>query len=807
MKVSLSWLKEYVDVDLTPEALAEQLDMTGTAVEGIHYYGQELEKIVVGRIKRIKAHPGADKLTVCEVDVGQERLFDIVCGAPNVEEEAVVPVALVGASLPGGFAIKKAKIRGAISEGMMCSEAELGLGEDTSGLMILAETAPIGEKISKFLELEDAVLELEITPNRPDCLGMIGVAREIAAAIGGDFRVPVIDYQEANESAQDWTQVEILDADLCPRYTAKVIKEVEIKHSPSWMQQRLEKAGVRPINNIVDITNYVMLETSQPLHAFDYDKLGENRIVVRKAGKGEVMVSLDGVTRQLNETMLVIADANEPVALAGIMGGFYSEVSSRTTSVLLESAHFNPSNIMRTSRNLGMQSEAAARFEKGVDPNGTVYAANRAAQLMTELGVGRPLKGQVDAYPKRINPAKVAFSTARANRILGTKLSKSKITGIFNDLELQVVKTGQKRGRAAIANLEVSIPTFRPDLEREIDLIEEIVRLHGYNKVKSTLPESSGKRGGLTARQKQERQTRDFLVSAGLTEVISYGFISPGELDKLGLPEDSLLRQVVELLNPLSGEQSIMRTTLIPGILSIVRHNVNREQENVQIFEMGGVFESTQDEMPEETLSLAGALTGKWSSDQWYVKAEETDLFDVKGILDALFRYLNVSDWHLMHALHPAFHSGRCAEIIVEQQVVGIFGEIHPKTQRAYDLAQRVQVFEMNLDALFDYVKSAKPFREIPRFPGISLDIALEVDEHIRVNELEKVIIEKGGGLLKSVHLFDLYQGEQLEKGKKSVAYSLYFRADDRTLDLEEIKRIHSRIVKKLKELGAELRS
>jgi phenylalanyl-tRNA synthetase beta chain len=379
---------------------------------------------------------------------------------------------------------------------------------------------------------------------------------------------------------------------------------------------------------------------------------------------------------------------------------------------------------------------------------------------------------------------------------------------ILGSLELQAkAKAERKTGASKSGNLEVTVPTFRPDLGREIDLVEEIVRLHGYNKVKSTLPESSGKRGGLTSRQRLERETRDFLISTGLREVITYGFINPGELDRLGFPEDSPLRRVIELLNPLSGEQSIMRPTLMPGVLSVVRHNVNREQENVQIFEMGRVFERAEGQLPKEALFLAGALTGNWSSDQWYMRAEETNFFDVKGILDALFRHINVSDWHLTQALHPAFHPGRCAEIIVEKQVVGVFGEIRPQTRRAYGLSQRIQVFDLNLDRLFSYIKPARYFQEIPRFPGVSLDMALEVDEHVRVNELEKVIIEKGGRLLRSVHLFDLYQGEQLEEGKKSVAYSLYFRADDRTLDMEEIKRIHGRMISKLKELGAELRS
>ncbi len=808
MKVSLNWLKEYVDFDLTPEALAEELDMTGTGVESIQYFGRDMQNIVVGQIKKIGKHPNADKLTVCQVDIGKRELLNIVCGAPNAKEGAVVPLALVGAKLPNGFEIQQAKIRGAVSEGMMCSEAELELGEDTSGLMMLEEGAPIGEEISKFLGLEDVVLELEITPNRPDCLGMIGIAREIAAITGNPLRIPQIDMVENGEEAEACAQVEILDADLCPRYTAKIIKDIRIISSPKWMQQRLERAGVRPINNVVDITNYVMLETSQPLHAFDYDRLVQNRIIVRKAKKGETMVSLDDVTRQLDASMLVIADAKKPIALAGVMGGLYSEVSAITKNILLESAHFNPRNIMRTARRLGMQSEAAARFEKHIDPSGTVYAANRAAKFMAEFGGGRVLKGQVDVYPKPIKASRIDLSTRKVNKFLGTRLSKAKMVGILQSLQFEVSEANKGKGsRLKDADIRVTIPTFRPDLEREVDLIEEIVRLYGYNKVKSTLPESRGNRGGLSARQKLERRTRDFLISAGLREVIGYGFISPGDFDKMGLSPDCPLRQVVNLLNPLSSEQSVMRSTLIPGLLTMAKYNVNREQSNVQIFEMGRVFKLSKKQLPYEIFTLGGALTGSWHSNQWYEEAAEVDFFDMKGVMGTLFDHLKIDEWHLISAVHPSFHPGRCAEIIIENQAIGIMGEIHPEVQQAFDIPERIQHFEINLDKLYSYAKSMKKFEEIPRFPGVLLDIAVVVDKETRVSELEKTIREKGGGLLKSIDLFDVYQGDQLEEGKKSIAFSLRFRANDRTLGLNEIKKIHGRIVDKLSALGAELRS
>lgn len=808
MRVSLSWLKEYVDADIAPEKLAEEFDMTGTGVESIEYYGREYDKIVVGQIKKSDKHPNADKLSICSVDIGKKELLNIVCGAPNSKEGSKVPVALVGAELPGGFKIQNAKIRGIASEGMMCSEAELGLGEDTSGLMILENNAPVGRKISEFLDLEDVVFELEITPNRPDCLGMLGMAREVAAITGGKSRKPKIRLVEDKEEAKDVTKVEILDPDLCPRYVAKVIKDVKILPSPAWMQRKLEKAGVRPINNVVDITNYVMMETGQPLHAFDYDKLTENRIVVRRAKAGETMVSLDEITRQLDDSMLVIADAKEPVALAGVMGGLYSEVSARTVNILLESAHFNPSNIMRTSKNLGLQSEASMRFERFVDPNGAVDAANRAAQFVAELGDGRILKGAVDAYPKPLLPVKLDLRTKRVNKILGTKLSSDKVSDILERLELEVKKkkVGSK-GTSADSILEVKVPTFRPDLNREIDLIEEIVRLYGYNKVKSTLPESKEKKGELTFRQQLEKKTRDCMIATGLWEVITYAFINPDDFNKMRLSDDCPLRRVTELRNPLSIEQSVMRTTLIPGLLNVVRYNVNREQNNVQIFEMGRTFKCTGKKLPDESLILGAVLTGCWHPDKWYKKEQAVDFFDLKGILSALFECLKIEDWYIVRALHPSFHPGRCAEICVGNEVLGLFGEIHPETQRAFELDQRVQMLEINLDKLYSNAKLFKGFKEVPKFPGVSIDIALVVDEEISVGKLENIIRDQGTQLLRRIEIFDVYRGEQLHEGKKSMAFSLYFQAADRTLDMNEIKKIHERIVGKLTKIGAELRA
>lgn len=803
MRVSLNWLREYVDFDLSPEELADKLAMTGTAVESIEHLGYAFEKVVVGRIKSIRPHPNADNLVLCRLDAGGREL-QIVCGAKNMKRWDKVPVALVGAVLPGGFEIKKTTIRGEVSEGMVCSEVELGIGEDASGLLILDKDSGIGEDVGKVLGLEDTVLELEITPNRPDCLGMIGIAREVAAITGGKLRMPRVRFKEESEPASSLAKVEIADPDLCPRYAARMITDVSVGPSPPWMQRGLIAAGMRPINNIVDATNYVMLETGQPLHAFDYEKLSEGKIIVRRARRGETLLTLDNVLRQLDESMLVIADAGEPIALAGVMGGADSEVSSGTRTVLLESANFNPVSVMRTSRKLGLLSEASSRFEKGVDPNGVIYAADRATQFVAKIAGGKVLGGVIDVYPRPVSPKAMGLRPRLVNHVLGTDLSPKRIAQILGSLELKVSKPVARDSK-----LEVTIPTFRPDLEREIDLVEEVARIYGFDRIESTLPESGEKRGGLSPDQRIRQRIKDLLVGIGLREVITYSFIDARHFEKLALPEESPLRRVVRLQNPISEEQSIMRTTLIPGLLQVLQHNTNRGQRNLHMFEVGRVFHPVPNRpLPDEPTMIAGALTGAWYDDQWYGKARSVDFFDVKGIIVALLRDLGIKDWFSTRALHPIFHPGRCAEVFVNGEVAGIFGEIHPDVQAAYGLPERVAIFELEEAKLVSHADLSRHFGEIPKYPAIILDIALVVDEKIPNEVLEKAIRTWGGKLLKEVRLFDLYRGKQIPEGKRGLAYSLVYRAEDRTLTDEEVKKIHDRIITKLKQrLGVEIRT
>ncbi|MDO8885552.1 phenylalanine--tRNA ligase subunit beta [Candidatus Oleimmundimicrobium sp.] len=802
MRVSLNWLKDYVDFDISIEELIEKLNLSGTAVESVQYLGKGLENIVVGQIKKIESHPNADKLVVCQVDVGAEAELTIVCGAKNMKEGDKVPVALVGAVLPNGMEIKKAKLRSVESYGMMCSAIELNIGDDASGLMILDPKLKIGEELSKTLNLKDVILELEITPNRPDCLGTIGIAREVTAITDGKLKKPVIEIEESEKLANDFAGVEIVDPELCPRYVARIIKDVKIGPSPRWFQQRLKAVGLRPINNIVDITNYVMWETSQPLHAFDYEKIKNGKIIVRRAKNNETILTLDDVERRLDDSMLVIADSSGPIALAGVMGGVKSEVSESTTTILLESAYFKPTNIMRTSRGLGLISESSLRFERGTDPGGTVFAADRAAQLMAEFANGKVLKGIIDVYPKKIMPKTLKLRVNCVNEILGTDLPAGEMDKILESLEIEVSKAEQDN------QLNVLIPTFRPDLEREIDLIEEIGRIYGYNRIQSTLPESSGKQGGLSLSQKIEKRIKNSLTSSGFWETINYSFVTPNFYEKIRLDKKDPLAKCVLLKNPLSEEQSVLRTTLIPGLLDVAKRNVNRDIYNAQVFEMGRVFRPVSGkELPDEPLMVAGAATGSWSEGQWFGKEPLIDFFDVKGAIENLLADLGIKDWFLRKALHSTFHPGKCAELLIDGDVAGILGEVHPEVNAAYEFPNKVVVFELFVSKLVSHAKLLTRFEEIPRYPGISLDVSLIVDEKVLNEQIVKVIRAAGDKLLKEVRLFDLYTGKNIPTGKKSLAYSLTYQASDRTLTDEEVMKVQKRVIAGLeKKLGAEIR-
>lgn len=788
MRVSLKWLKEFVDITETTTELVDKLDLSGTKVEAIHQLGGKLDGVVVGRIEKIEPHPNADSLTFVRVNIG-DRTAGIVCGAPNIAEGQTVPVALVGAELPNGMVIRKAKIRGIESEGMMCSEVELGLGEDHSGIMILEDGLEIGAPLVDALGLSDTVLELEVTPNRPDCLSMIGIAREVGAVTGRSYTKPQVVLEEVDGPISKLVEVEIADPELCPRYCARLIENVKVGPSPRWMQERLIAAGIRPISNVVDVTNYIMMETGQPLHAFDYDKVADHKIIVRRARPGEDLVTLDDVDRQLSEDMLLITDPSGPIALAGVMGGAGTEVSEQTRRVLLEGANFNPASISRTSRRLGLLSEASMRFERGADINGLYNALDRAAQLMAEMSEGDAVAGIVDEHPQPKEPWTIWLRPERASAVIGVELSGEQVGDILRRLELEVLP-GPK------GSLDVTIPTFRPDLEREIDLVEEIARLHGFNAVSSTLPASGEKHGRLTAAQRMERLLRSSLEASGVYEAMTYSFIDPAQIERLRVPVADA--DLVLLENPLSAEQSVLRPSLLPGLVASLRSNVNRGIENAALYEIGRVFVASGKKLPHETLRVGVTAIGSLSEAGWYAKPAPVDFFDSKGIVEALMTALGVESWSLAAASHPTYHPGRCAAITCGEVEAGLIGELHPEIQRALDLPSPVALIELDLEPITSAIVAIRPFRELARHPAVMLDLAVVVDEPVGVGEVEAMIAQTGGALLEGLLLFDVYRGEQVEAGRKSLAFQMVFRAPNRTLTDDEVDEVRERIVARL---------
>ncbi len=805
MRVSLKWLRELVDVTLDTPALVDLLDMTGTKVEAIHTVGQAVDGVVVGRILTKERHPEAEKLWVTTVDVGAGEPLQIVCGAQNFEAGDLVPVATVGTTLPNGLTIKKAKLRGVVSEGMNCSAAELGLGADQSGLLILPSDAPVGTPFFEYHGTADTVLELEVTPNRPDCLSMAGVAREVAAVTGVSARVPSGVPSESGAPVSTSVSVAIEDPAFCPRYTARLIRGVKIAPSPEWLAERVAAAGARPISNVVDVTNYVMFELGQPLHAFDAAAIGvadgRAAITVRVARPGERLVTLDGQDRELTADTLVIADPTGPVALAGVMGGADTEVTDATVDILLEAACFAPASVGRTSRRLALISEASQRFERGVDPNACIAAVDRAAQLLAEVSGGTVAPGVIDAYPVPIVPAVVTLRVSRTNALLGTDLTEPVVTGILTRLGLTV--TGSDDADVLL----VTVPTFRPDLTREADLIEEVVRVFGMDRVASTLPAGRGRVGGLTSQQTLTERIGAALRGAGLNEAITWSFADPTDTERLewtfGPGE-----MPVRLLNPMSADQAVLRTTTLPGLLRAVAHNRNRGVADVHLYEIGSVwFTADGRKLPKERTVIAGVLAGSWKRPEWNDAPPVLDLFDAKGVLESVIEDLGIARFKLRATDLPWLQPGRSAEVLVGGDVIGWLGEAHPSVLDAYECAGPVAVFEVQLKPLLKAARDVRPFTDLPRYPGVKMDVALVVDEGVSAERAEQTIRSAGGKLLESARLFDVYRGEGVPAGLKSLAYSLVYRDPERTLTSDEVEQAHEKLVRKVTgALGGRLR-
>ena len=810
MRVSLKWLKELVDAQaidaLERTEFLSLLDMTGTGVEGTEVTGAELPGVVIGQIIAKEQHPDADKLHVCKVDVGQDEPLQIVCGATNFEAGDKVPVATVGAVLPGDFVIKKSKLRGVVSMGMNCSAKELGVGAGNAGLLILPEDAPVGTPFSSWYGASDTVLDLEITPNRPDCLSLRGMAREVGAILKAKVTEPeLLAPEESTEKIEDIARVMVQDAEACPRYSARVIRGVKIGPSPEWLATRVESCGTRSINNVVDITNYILFELGQPLHAFDFGRLAQNgdgitEIIVRRAQEGEKLTTLDEVERTLTPNNIVIADANGASCLAGVMGGAYSEVSDETVDIFLESACFDPAITSRTSRSLALISESSLRFERGVDQTGCLEALDKAAAMIATIAGGEVVAGRIDEYPEPVAPRVLTLRASRLNTLVGEPIALEEAASILERLGFGITPHA--------AALECVVPSFRPDVIREVDLIEEVLRIYGMERISPTLPGGRGRIGGLTREQKLHREINQTMRACGLNETMTYPFSDPADLEKLGYEFEEGM-QAVALHNPMSSEQSVLRPTMIAGLLNVVASNINKGVSNVHLFEMGKTFVTAQGrKTPKETERALGILTGSWNEPGWNDPSTKLDFFDAKGVVENIAHALCVDRLRFEEGSRPWLQPGRSAEILLGKASVGWIGEIHPLVAQHFDIDASVVAFEFEVNK---FIKASKPAREFTtpaRYPALELDIALVVDDAVSAQSLQQRIVSLGKkSPLAEVRLFDVYRGKGIETGKKSLAFKLAYRSDDHTLSAEEVEKAHEKLLERLqKETGAVLR-
>ncbi|MGH2826955.1 MAG: phenylalanine--tRNA ligase subunit beta [Actinomycetota bacterium] len=787
MKVTLNWLKEFVDIEVDTPKLVEMLDLSGTKVESVNRPGEGLSGVIVAEVLNIDKHPNADTLWLVDVrtDAGEQR---IVCGVRNFAVGDRVPLARVGAQLPG-MTITERKIRGETSQGMLCSGAELGVSRDHSGILVLPPDAELGADIVPTLQLDDTIFELEITLNRPDCMSVLGVAREVAALTDQGLRRPKVKLEAASDVSSSVT-VRIDDPQGCPRYLARYIEGVKIGPSPQWMATRLLACGVRPISNVVDATNYVLLELGHPLHAFDRADIAGDTILVRRARNGERFTTLDGVERELHPDDLMIADSKGAVAIAGVMGGEDSEVSEETTDVILESAYFDPESIAFTARRQGLRTEASSRFERGMDVEMVPFAAERAAQLMAELAGGRVSATVADQYPTRIERHKVRLRPARTNRVLGIEITPAEQAQRLRSVELVVDD--------AAGGLEVVVPTFRPDITREIDLVEEVGRLHGFHELPSTLPK--GATGGLESLQRAERRLREVLVGFGVYEAVTPSLISPADVDALALDPGNPARRMVRTWNPMVADESAMRTTLLPSLLKAVARNRAQRAEGVALFEVARIYEPTGDKLPQEGLVLAAAFSGLRRRQEWTGPARTWDFFAAKGLIEGTFAALGVAPPDFSPAKGMPFHPARAATVGLGTTPLGAVGELHPEICEHFDVAERTLVFELSLAPLFGMLPKRVQATELARLPATLLDVAVVVDEDTAAGEVQRVIERAGSPEVTSVRLFDVYRGEQIAAGKKSLAFALELRSQAKTLTDSEAIAVRDRILPALQE-------
>ena len=805
MNTSLSWIKMYVpDLDVTAQEYTDAMTLSGTKVEGFEELDADLDKIVIGQITKIDRHPDADKLIICQVNIGNETI-QIVTGAPNVKEGDKVPVVLDGGRVagghdgkmtPGGIKIKKGKLRGVESYGMMCSIEELGSSREMYpeapeyGIYIFPEDAKVGESAIKALGLDDVVFEYEITSNRVDCYGVLGIAREAAATFDKKFYPPEVKATGNDEKASDYVKVTVQDPDLCTRYCARVVKNVKIGPSPKWMQRCLASNGIRPINNLVDITNYVMEEYGQPMHAYDLDHIEGREIVVRRAAKDEKFVTLDGQERTMDDSVLMICDGKKPVGIAGIMGGENSMITDNVHTVLFEAACFNGTNIRLSSKKIGLRTDASGKFEKGLDPNNAQAAIDRACQLMEELGAGEVVGGMVDVCNEVRLPSRVKFEPDRINALLGTSLTKEEMLGYLAKVELTYDE----------ASGEIVAPTFRQDIHCMADVAEEVARFFGYDKIPTTLPTGEATTGRLPFKLRIENLARDIAEYCGFSEGMTYSFESPKVFDKLRLPEDHMLRSAITISNPLGEDYSIMRTSTLNGMLSSLATNYNRRNKDVRLYELGNVYLPKSlplTELPDERTLFTLGMYGKG------------DFFDMKGVCEEFFEKAGMKKRVEYDPADkkPYLHPGRQADMLYEGKKVGYLGEVHPLTADAYGIGERAYIAVIDILSVLEFAGFNHKYTGIAKYPAVSRDLSLVVPHQVLAGQIENVLIQRGGKILESYQLFDIYEGSQIQAGYKSMAYSLVFRANDKTLEESEISAAMKKILNGLEDLGIQLRS
>ena len=810
MQVSIKWLKDYIDFTETPEQLADKLTMAGIPVENVVDPGEGLEKVVTGRIEKLEPHQNSDHLQICTMNVGLAENIIIVTGAQNVAEGQVVPVAMVGAHLPNGMKISKGKLRGVASNGMLCSAQELKLDleklpeEQKTGIFILPSDTPVGIPAKDVLGLNDVVLEFELTANRADCFSVFGLVREIAAITGNKPHFPEIKVNEDdNTKLNDIFSVEIADPDLCSRFSTRMLKNVKIGPSPEWMQQRLEGAGIRSINNVVDVTNFVMIELGHPMHAYDYDKITGKKLIARRAIEGEDLHTLDDTSRKAKGEMLVIADSEKAAGLAGIMGGFETEITDTTTTVVLESADFYGPCIRRTARACGLSSEASGRFERGVDSETTIKALDRAAQLLQEMGACTVCEGIVDVYPNPKQANYVTFTPEQINNHLGTNIAKDVMLNIITSVGFDVTKDENDE-------ITVKVPSWRNDVTCMADISEEIARLHGFDKIKSTLPNGVSMQGTQSAKQTFIDKVKASLSSQGLYETISFALTNEETFNKLNIPQDSPLRKAVPIMNPLSDEYPLVRTTLLSSIFDNLARNLARKNDDVALFEVGSVFFPKAlpvTELPDEVVKIAGAITGRRNAQGWNQTNDMVDFYDAKGIIEELLANLRVTRYTVETGTHYAMHPGKTALFKKGRDVIATVGEVHPAVLSAYGITKPVYIFELDATIVMKYMAKDLKYKALPKYPATSRDLAMLVDVDVNAADIEKAMTKAAGQNLTQITLFDVYTGKQVEEGKKSLAFSLTFQSNDKTLTDAEIDPAIEKIVAKLqKDFNANLR-